>query len=60
MLNMGQVRERRVVVDRNSRWMDRQRQIDVPTKHKLMNRFISRQTKRQIETQINRYTDRLT
>ena len=57
---MGQVRERRAVVDRNSRWMGRQRQIDILTKHKLMNRFTSRQTKRQMETQINRYTDRHT
>ena len=57
---MGQVRERRAVVDRNSRWMGRQRQIDILTKHKLMNRFTSTQTKRQMETQINRYTDRHT
>lgn len=30
--------------------IDGQRQIDILTKHKLMNRFIYRQTKRQIET----------
>ena len=40
--------------------IDGQRQIDILTKHKLMNRFIYRQTKRQIETQINRCTDRHT
>lgn len=38
--------------------IDGQRQIDILTKHKLMNRFIYRQTKRQIETQINRCTGR--
>lgn len=41
---MGQVRERRAEVDRNSRWMDGQRQIDTLSKHmnSLIDLFIDR------------------
>ena len=42
--NMGQVRERRAEVNKNSRWMDGQRQIGILSKHtnSLIDLFIDR------------------
>ena len=41
---MGQVRERRAEVNKNSRWMDGQRQIGILSKHmnSLIDLFIDR------------------